>query len=129
MCFGRTPRIPRLISVLVRKEDLNCEGDKLIKSLEHVQVKIDLEYTNRALLLLDVTSPSNTLSRILYSRQWDAIYARKKYSDLVVTSVHFWGESMLGVWKVDIKEDTDPGNLYEGMFVMYLVSSKTMPYL
>ena len=115
MCFGRTPRIPSPISVPIRKEDLKCEGDKLIQSLEHVQVKIDLEYGNRALLVLDVTSPSNTSSRILYYRPWDAIVSRKKYSDLVVTSVHFWGESMLGVWKVDIKEDTDPGNLYDGM--------------
>ena len=106
ICFGRTRRIPSKINVEITKYDLNCEANKLINSLEHVQLRLDLEYENRAVITVDVTSPSRTTSRFLYARSYDALTSETTYSDLVVTSVHFWGESLLGKWKIDIKEDT-----------------------
>lgn len=104
--FGRTRRIPGQIDVEIAEENLNCEANKLIRSLEHVQLRLDLEYENRAVIIVDVTSPSSTSSQFLYARSYDALSRQKTYSDLVVTSVHFWGESLLGKWKVEIKEDT-----------------------
>jgi subtilisin-like proprotein convertase family protein len=78
----------------------------LIKSLEHVQLRVDLNYTNRAVLAIDLESMSGTLSRFVYPRRYDAIDDPKSYNNLVVTSVHFWGEPLLGRWIVDIKEGT-----------------------
>ena len=95
--------IPSSLNVIISKENLNC-GSKLIKSLEHVQLKINLQYTNRAVLVVDVKSPSETSSRFVYPRRLDSAGSPENYDDLVVTSVHFWGESLLGVWTVTVAE-------------------------
>jgi subtilisin-like proprotein convertase family protein len=89
----------------IAKDNLNCES-KLINSLEHVQLKVDLDYTNRAVLVIDIESMSGTSSRFLYPRKFDSIGNPRTYNNLVVTSVHFWGEPLLGRWTVDIKEGT-----------------------
>ena len=105
ICFDRTRRIPSKINLNITKYDLNCEANKSINSLEHVQLRLDLGHENRAVVTLDVTSPSRTTSRFLYARSYDGLTFKTTYSDLVVTSVHFWGESLLGEWEIDIKED------------------------
>lgn len=89
---------------------LNCES-KLIESLEHVELRIDLDYTNRAVLAIDVTSQFGTSSRFVYPRRYDSIDDPRTYNNLVVTSVHFWGEPLLGRWSVDIKEGSGIYNI------------------
>ena len=76
----------------------------MIGSLEHVQLRVDLDYPNRAELAVEVQSSSGTPSKFIYPRPYDAIGNPKTYSNLVVTSVHFWGEPVLGKWIVDVKD-------------------------
>ena len=48
-------------------------------------------------------SPHGTKSQLIYPRLRDALTRRKTYNDLVVTSLHFWGESATaesGKWKL-----------------------------
>ena len=92
-----------MLNVQITEKNLTCES-KLIKSLEHVQLRVDLQYENRAVVVVDVISPSGTRSRFVYPRRFDSIDSPKMYSNLVITSVHFWGESLLGMWTVEIKE-------------------------
>ena len=101
------------MNVRISEENLNC-GSKLIRSLEHVQLRLDLQYTNRAVLVVDVTSPSGTSSRFVYPRPLDGVDTPKEYNDLVVTSVHFWGESVLGEWTVKIAEGEGKVNNIKG---------------
>ena len=65
---------------------------------------MDLDYPNRAELSVEVQSSSGTPSKFIYPRPYDAIDKPKTYSNLVVTSVHFWAEPVLGKWIVDVKD-------------------------
>ena len=104
-CFCRTRGIPDTLVLPITKKNLKCDN-KVIRSLEHVQMNIDLEYTNRAILFINVKSHSGTSSKFLYSRSYDAITQHTTYKNLYITSVHFWGESLLGNWTVKIKEES-----------------------
>ena len=76
----------------------------MIGSLEHVQLRVDLDYPNRAELSVEVQSSSGTSSKFLYPRRQDAVDDPRTFNNLVVTSVHFWGEPVLGKWIVDVKD-------------------------
>lgn len=103
--FCRTDvRIPRTFRLEITEEALSCES-KLVRSIEHVQFRIDLQHTNRAVLMVNVTSHMRTTSRIVYPRVYDSADSPQSYNNLVVTSVHFWGESVLGNWTIAITED------------------------
>ncbi len=103
--FCRIQTIPTKLNINVTKDNLNCES-KLINSLEHIQLRVDLNYTNRAVLAIDVQSMSGTSSRMVYPRTLDTIGNPPTYNNLVVTSVHFWEEPLLGIWTVNIVEET-----------------------
>lgn len=103
--FGhfRTQKLPRKFTINISADSLSCESN-LIKNLEHVQLKFDLNYTLRAILAIDVQSQSGTTSRFIYPRTLDTLWSPTDYNDMLVTSIYFWGETLLGVWTVDIKE-------------------------
>ena len=74
-----------------------------IKYIEHVQVELSLTFPLRGLLEMFLESPHGTISQLIYPRLRDALTRRKTYNDLVVTSLHFWGESATaysGKWKL-----------------------------
>lgn len=99
MFHYRRQEIPATISFKVNRSSCN---HGIVKSLEHVQLKLNLEYPRRGVIAIDVTSPSNTKSRFVYSRYFDAATGRTNYTDLVTTSVHFWGEPSQGMWNVKV---------------------------
>ena len=69
-----------------------------IKYIEYAKVKLSLKFKPRAFVLMDLTSPNGTTSRLLYKRQFDAITRRMYYNNLVVSSLHYWGEDPNGNW-------------------------------
>lgn len=71
-----------------------------IKTIEQVEVKLSLKFLPRAFMLMYLTSPNGTKSQLLYPRIFDAITRRDKYNNLVVSSLHFWGENPNGGWTV-----------------------------
>ena len=117
--FCRAQTIPARININITEKNLNCSS-KLIRSLEHVQLRVDLDYPNRAELSVEVQSSSGTPSKFIYPRRFDAVDEPKTYRNLVVTSVHFWGETVLGSWIVDVK-DIDAGQRSGQYSVRYLI--------
>ena len=48
-------------------------------------------------------SPHQTKSKLIYERVYDALRGRRTYNNLIVTSLHFWGENVNtndGMWKI-----------------------------
>lgn len=81
-----------------------------ITSLEHVEIFFKIESSRAGKFKLDLMSPSGTLSNIVPGRVLD----RRVELNLTVISVHFWGESPFGQWKLfadDIQKDySNPDN-------------------
>ena len=80
-----------------------------VKYLEHVTVQVTFSYAKfRGMTALYLVSPSGTRSHLLTKRTQDA-------SDNIAAgshtwtymSVHFWGESPLGDWTLEIKSEFD----------------------
>lgn len=75
----------------------NC--GKKIKFLEHVEITLTLSFKPRGNLEIALYSPKGTFSRVMGSRPKDK---ESIYFDWTFTSVHFWGESPKGKWKLQI---------------------------
>ena len=99
----------------------NCSR---IKYIENVKVKLSLTFLPRAFMLMYLTSPSGTISQLLYPRVFDAITRRNKYKNLVVSSLHYWGEDPNGNWTVSFKNSRPSfghsGKKREGNVCSYL---------
>ena len=77
----------------------NCH----IKFLEHVQVKVNLNFSRRGDLYLELEAPSGTTSPLTRQRQFDNIIPIKNLTDWVITTLFNWGESPEGQWKLKIE--------------------------
>ena len=88
---------PKQLSLAVSKH--NCG----IRYLEHVQVQVDLSFPRRGYLEMSSLSPSGTRSRLLYPRVIDSITGFKNFTNLKVTSLHYWGENPVGEWNIIIR--------------------------
>ena len=73
-----------------------------IKFLEHVQIKVDLDFLYRGDLFLQLTAPSNTVSPLTRKRVFDHHEKFKNLTDWVITTLFHWGESPYGTWKLRI---------------------------
>ena len=83
----------------------NCE----IKFLEHVQIRVDLNFSRRGDLLLQLTSPSITTSPLTRDRFADNFQKFTNLTDWYITTLFHWGENPTGKWELKIS-DADPGN-------------------
>ena len=88
--------IPGTVSVTVR----NCP----IKFLEHVQIKVDLDFHYRGDLSLKLKAPSGTLSPLTKYRYFDQFEETKNLTDWVITTLFHWGESPMGTWELEISD-------------------------
>jgi subtilisin-like proprotein convertase family protein len=68
--------------------------------IEHVTVTVNITHANRGDLSITLTSPSGKQSR-LAERHDDT---GNNYSDWKLMSVHHWGESLDGVWTVNVAD-------------------------
>lgn len=78
----------------------SCE----IQYLEHVQVRLNVNFWPRGDLLVELMSPMKTVSRLTHYRTLDRF---KGYSvnltDWVITSLHHWGEQARGTWNLSLR--------------------------
>ena len=77
----------------------NCN----IKFLEHVQVKLDLDFTRRGDLYLELEAPSGTKSPLTNQRQLDNFSGFKNLTNWLIATLFHWGENPEGQWKLIVK--------------------------
>ncbi|OWF48429.1 Proprotein convertase subtilisin/kexin type 6 [Mizuhopecten yessoensis] len=101
-----------------------------VRYLEHVHVKITLNYKRRGDLSINLVSPSGTNSTILPKRNRDMSDGGFKGWEFL--SVHFWEENPAGSWKLVIVDQINPyaGNDQQGTLVnwsLVLYGTKDKP--
>ncbi|CAH3150856.1 unnamed protein product [Pocillopora meandrina] len=116
---GSGRQIPNTVSVEVK----NCE----IKFLEHVQIRVDLNFSRRGDLLLHLKSPSNTTCPLTRDRFADNFQKFTNLTDWFITTLFHWGENPTGKWELKIS-DADPrnpsaGKLHSWSLILYGTSS------
>ena len=79
-----------------------CNG-VMINFLEHVEVKLNLNYSRRGDLEIKLTSPSGTETNLTHYRPSDSFFKQKVLQNWVVMTLHLWGETAKGEWKLTIK--------------------------
>ena len=75
----------------------------MINFLEHVEVKLNLNYSRRGDLEIKLTSPSGTETNLTHYRPSDSFFKQKVLQNWVVMTLHLWGETGKGEWKLTIK--------------------------
>ena len=101
LCFSRIPSNGVLEETVdLTKWSVFC-GSK-INFLEHVEVAVNLNYTRRGDLLIKLISPQGMLSNLTHFRMMDSA---RGATDLnwVLMSLHYWGESATGPWKLTLE--------------------------
>ncbi|XP_033109451.1 proprotein convertase subtilisin/kexin type 5-like [Anneissia japonica] len=92
-----------------------------VKYLEHVQVRITLDYSARGNLFISLTSPSGTRSRLLSGRPNDVDAG--EFDDWPFMTTHSWGELSNGTWTLEIDDPIadshHSGELYSWYLVLY----------
>ena len=78
----------------------NCE----IKFLEHVQIRVDLNFSRRGDLLLHLKSPSNTTCPLTRDRFADNFQKFTNLTDWYITTLFHWGENPTGKWELKISD-------------------------
>lgn len=79
-------------------------GNCAIKFLEHVQVKVDLDFTRRGDLSLQLKAPSGTISPLTRKRVIDNLTGYKNLTNWVITTLFNWGESPIGKWELSVRD-------------------------
>lgn len=103
MCMVRAQPMDKLIpakSHVELKLNVTCEN---VRFLEHVQAKVTLSATRRGDLHIYLTSPAGTRSTLLAQRPLDN--SRSGFQAWPFMSVHTWGESPNGEWRLEIHND------------------------
>ncbi|KAL1117603.1 hypothetical protein AAG570_003918, partial [Ranatra chinensis] len=95
----------------VRFRTKGCQGlSSEINYLEHVQFKVFVKYPRRGSISVTTQSPAGTRSILLEERFKDeATSGLKGWS---MTSVHFWGESPIGLWTVTVRARVSHINIF-----------------
>ena len=76
------------------------DSRQAVNFLEHVQCKVSLTYVPRGNLRILLTSPSGTVTTLLFERPRDV--TGSSFDRWPFMSVHFWGERPEGVWNLTI---------------------------
>ena len=93
--FNSRP-IPGTVSIEVK----SCK----IKFLEHVQIKVDLDFSRRGDLSLQLKAPSGTTSPLTRKRSIDNLTRYRNLTDWVITTLFHWGEDPTGKWELIIED-------------------------
>lgn len=107
--------IPSEVSITVD----SCD----IKYLEHVQVKLDLDFARRGDLGLELEAPSGTKSPLTRRRYMDNLTGYRNLTNWIITTVFNWGENPKGDWTLKIV-NLDPkyqttGTLFSWSLILY----------
>ena len=77
-------------------------GGVVINYLEHVEVKLSLNYSRRGDLLIKITSPNGTVSNLTHYRKSDSFFKLKDLNWVLMT-LHLWGETAVEEWKLSLE--------------------------
>ena len=99
-CYFRV--IPSADDLIVTTSLVQCSETK-INYLEHVQVRVNLNYSRRGDLEMNLTSPSGTTSRLTHYRRKDNAPDATNLTNWTILTLHHWGENPSGVWKLTLK--------------------------
>ncbi|XP_066023713.1 furin-like protease kpc-1 isoform X2 [Pocillopora verrucosa] len=108
-------------------KDINIPGTVLIevkdcsiKFLEHVQIRVNLNFSRRGDLSLQLKAPSNTTSPMTRKRPKDN---STRLSDWIIESLFHWGEDPSGRWELKIdcfdKPCRSSGQLHSWSLILY----------
>ena len=90
------------VNTSLNKTTPSCAGNK-IQFLEHVQVRVNLNYTRRGDLEMNLTSPWGTTSRLTQYRPKDNAPDATYLTNWTILTLHHWGENPSGVWRLTLK--------------------------
>jgi furin len=95
---------------MIKKKSLNVfqlTVDQIcsLNYLEHVVSVITIESGVRGKLKISLISPSKTRSNLLEFRERDS--SQNGFKSWPFMTVHYWGESINGLWKLEIINDND----------------------
>ncbi|XP_067041930.1 proprotein convertase subtilisin/kexin type 6-like isoform X2 [Acropora muricata] len=94
-----------------------------IKFLEHVQVKVDLDFSLRGYLYLELQAPSGTISPLTRKRNVDIVLRSRNLTNWKFTTLFNWGEDPSGQWKLKIgnldPQEQHEGTLYSWSLIFY----------
>lgn len=79
-------------------------SDCKIKFLEHVQIRLNLDFSRRGDLSLQLTVPSGTVSPLTRKRVIDNITGYRNLTDWIITTLFHWGEDPTGSWELNIDD-------------------------
>lgn len=116
----RSIAIPGKVSVAFK--------DCSIRFLEHVQIRVDLDFMHRGDLNLQLTAPSGTVSPMTGMRPMDSRLAFRNLTDWHITTVFHWGESPEGTWELSVedfdKQTVTSGTLHSWSLILYGTTSQ-----
>lgn len=120
--MNKRMEIPVYGALQVRMSANGCQdSDKEIRYLEHVQARLTLKFKPRGNLKITLISPSGTLSTLLSPRIRDEF--DDTFNEWPFLSVHFWGESPVGVWELRVEnsnlKSSVPGSLISWTLVFH----------
>lgn len=78
-----------------------------LSTLQHVAISVTLEHSYRGAIVIDLVSPSGTVSHLATTRSRDS--SSQGLSDWMFTTVRCWGEKPDGMWSVRILDDKNTG--------------------
>ncbi|XP_022809945.1 proprotein convertase subtilisin/kexin type 6-like [Stylophora pistillata] len=112
-------QIPGAVFIEVK----NCA----IKFLEHVQIKVNLDFPHRGDLALQLKAPSGTTSPLTRKRRMDNFTGYRNLTDWIIATLFHWRENPSGRWELKV-DDFDPkipslGTLYDWSLILYGTSS------
>lgn len=101
--------------------------DSTLAHLEHVTAVISLASGERGKILINLISPSNTTSNLLELRKYDA--SLEGFKSWPFMSVHFWGESVVGLWRLEVINLSDRDLVFKEWFLRFYGTDQKNPYL
>ena len=67
--------------------------------LEHVVITLNLNFTKRSHLEVNITSPQGTRALLIHTRGFADSFSQKM-DNFSVLSLHHWGENPNGIWTI-----------------------------
>lgn len=94
-----------------------------IKFLEHVQVKVNLDFARRGDLYLELVSPTETKSPLTGKRRHDNYSGYTNLTNWVIATLMHWGENPEGQWNLNVRNlDSSyetKGTLHSWSLILY----------
>ena len=69
-----------------------------------MQIRVDLDFSRRGDLSLQLKAPSSTTSPLTRSRTTDNTLGSRNLTDWVITTLFHWGEDPTGKWELVIED-------------------------